>query len=243
MIWGLSLHGWEDAMRGSLAIVGVFGLLVGLATFFVVTLQREEIAESKSEFDKYKISAAADADAKIGVAREEAKAAASKAQADITKANAEIADAKRQTAVLEKETAQARAEQDRLKQLVIWRSIAPEKRAPLAAKLATRKETIKLMVVMNDPEAFAFASQLTTIFKAANWEAIAEAASWGNLLPENVLLPGPDNETVKLLREAFAEAGITFTTDSIRPPDASIVFEQKQTSATVVVGSKLGPFK
>lgn len=46
MIWGLSLHGWEDIMRGSLAIVGVFGLLVGVSTFFVVRLQREEIAAS-----------------------------------------------------------------------------------------------------------------------------------------------------------------------------------------------------
>lgn len=43
MIWGLSLHGWEDVMRASLAIVGVSGLVVGLSTFFVVKLQREEI--------------------------------------------------------------------------------------------------------------------------------------------------------------------------------------------------------
>ncbi len=43
MILGLSLHGWEDVMRISLAIVGVAGLIVGLSTFFVVKLQREEI--------------------------------------------------------------------------------------------------------------------------------------------------------------------------------------------------------
>ena len=55
MIWGFSLHGWEDVMRFSLAIVGVFGLIVGLSTWFVVKLQRAEIAESKIESDKYKI--------------------------------------------------------------------------------------------------------------------------------------------------------------------------------------------
>ena len=54
MIWGLSLHGWEDVMRFSLAIVGVFGLLVGLSTFFVVTLQREEIANSRTEVEQLK---------------------------------------------------------------------------------------------------------------------------------------------------------------------------------------------
>ena len=43
MIWGLSLQGWEDVMRGSLALVGVFGLIVGLSTWYVVKLQRHEI--------------------------------------------------------------------------------------------------------------------------------------------------------------------------------------------------------
>jgi hypothetical protein len=49
MIWGLSLHGWEDLMRGSLLVVGVFGLIAGLSTWFVVKLQRVEIAKSEIE--------------------------------------------------------------------------------------------------------------------------------------------------------------------------------------------------
>lgn len=52
MIWGLSLHGWEELMRGSLVVVGVGGLLVGLATFFVVALTREELAEARAVSDK-----------------------------------------------------------------------------------------------------------------------------------------------------------------------------------------------
>ena len=55
MIWGFSLHGWEDVMRGSLAAVGVFGLIVGLATWFVVKLQRAELTESKAEFESFKL--------------------------------------------------------------------------------------------------------------------------------------------------------------------------------------------
>ncbi len=169
---------------------------------------------------------------------------------DMTRVQHDAALAIERAAVLEKEAAKAneeaakaRAEQERLKSLVVWRSIEPDKRTPMVAMLATRKETIKLLVVMNDPEAFVFASQLTAIFNAAHWEAVAEAGTWGNLLPQNVLLPGPDNETVKLLRAAFTMAGVKFGTDSIRPPDASIVFESKPTSATVIVGSKLGPLE
>ncbi len=55
MIWGLELHTWEEIMRGSLVAAGAFALLGGLATWFVVSLQREELAESKMEFERYKL--------------------------------------------------------------------------------------------------------------------------------------------------------------------------------------------
>lgn len=80
MIWGFSLHGWEDVMRASLAIAGVFGLIVGLSTWFVVKLQREEITASKQEFDSYKL----ETEKKIS----EANAAGKSAKADAAKATA-----------------------------------------------------------------------------------------------------------------------------------------------------------
>jgi hypothetical protein len=55
MIWGLELHTWEEIMRGSLVAVGAFGLIGGLATWFVVSLQRGELAASKVEFERYKL--------------------------------------------------------------------------------------------------------------------------------------------------------------------------------------------
>lgn len=42
-------------MRVSLIVVGVFGLMAGLATWFVVKLQRAEISETKKESDAYKL--------------------------------------------------------------------------------------------------------------------------------------------------------------------------------------------
>lgn len=57
MIWGLSLHGWEDLMRASLLIVGVSGLIAGLSTWYVVKLQRAELAQSTRELEEYKSDA------------------------------------------------------------------------------------------------------------------------------------------------------------------------------------------
>jgi hypothetical protein len=75
VIWGLSLHGWEEVMRFSLALAGVFALIVGVSTYFVVTLQREEIAASRDEFERYKL----DAGAKISAANAEAASASQNA--------------------------------------------------------------------------------------------------------------------------------------------------------------------
>jgi hypothetical protein len=44
-------------MRASLAIVGVFGLIVGLSTWFVVKLQRAELTSSQEALEAYKIDA------------------------------------------------------------------------------------------------------------------------------------------------------------------------------------------
>src|SRR6266851_3627047 len=52
---GLSLHGWENTMVASLALAAVFAAIVGICTYCVVQLQREEIQASKDDFEKYKI--------------------------------------------------------------------------------------------------------------------------------------------------------------------------------------------
>lgn len=59
MFFGLSLHGWENWMVGSLVVAGAFALIAGLSTWAVVRLQRIEIAESKEDFDRYKLEAIA----------------------------------------------------------------------------------------------------------------------------------------------------------------------------------------
>lgn len=57
-MFGLSLHGWENAMVVFLLIAGFFALVSGVATWVVVRLQRMEIAKSEKEFEKYKLDTA-----------------------------------------------------------------------------------------------------------------------------------------------------------------------------------------
>jgi hypothetical protein len=56
-MFGLSLHAWENVMVGSLAFAAFAALVVGIATFAVVKLQRQEIAASKDELERYKLDA------------------------------------------------------------------------------------------------------------------------------------------------------------------------------------------
>jgi hypothetical protein len=55
---GLSLHGWENLMVGSLVFAAMAEAIVGVSTWAVVRLQRQELAGSKIEFDTYKLETA-----------------------------------------------------------------------------------------------------------------------------------------------------------------------------------------
>lgn len=56
-MFGLSLHTWENVMVASLAVAAVAAAILGIATFAVVQLQRQEISTSKDEFERYKLDA------------------------------------------------------------------------------------------------------------------------------------------------------------------------------------------
>jgi hypothetical protein len=52
---GFDLHSWEQWMLYSLAFAGVAAIAVFISTASVVILQRRENAESKAEFERYKL--------------------------------------------------------------------------------------------------------------------------------------------------------------------------------------------
>lgn len=55
LMLGLSLHAWENLMVGSLAAAAFVAFLVVVSTWAVVHLQRQELAASKDEFERYKL--------------------------------------------------------------------------------------------------------------------------------------------------------------------------------------------
>jgi len=153
MIWGLSLHGWEEVMRVSLAVVGVSGLLVGLATIFVVTLTREEVAESKRELEEYKL----DAGTKISAA----EAIGLTAKAEAAKANAQIAEASARQKEAELKLEQLR---DRMRQ----RHINGDQFLKILE--GRPKAPVEILFIKDDGEAFQLSLEIRDWLKRASWE-------------------------------------------------------------------------
>jgi hypothetical protein len=151
-MFGLSLHSWEDLMIFALAIVGAFGVLVGVATFAVVRLQRAEIASSKEEFDKYKIEAGE----KVSAAETVGKMA----QADIAKAHARMAEA------------DARAKEAELKLEQLRKDLGPRQfNRDLFIKEITGQPSarVEVMYLQDDPECFGLAQQIWQALEGGKW--------------------------------------------------------------------------
>src|SRR5690349_2390753 len=64
MWWGLSLDSWNNLIVVFLSIGAAAAVAVGITTYIAFQLQKQEAAEAKDEFDRYKV----DADKKIAEA-------------------------------------------------------------------------------------------------------------------------------------------------------------------------------
>jgi hypothetical protein len=148
------------------------------------------------------------------------------------------------TAQANEEAAKARAEQERLKGLVIWRSISDDAANGLATRLSARKAKITLAMVSNDPEAFSLTAQLQPIFERAGWDTVPMSGWWGKWLPIGVHIYGSDEEILKLLCDSFAAENLQFSTDAPpSDPDLGLIVPGPRPAVTVLIGSRLGPFK
>jgi hypothetical protein len=139
---GLSLHGWENSMVVFLIVAGFFALLAGAATWAVVRLQRVEIAESKTEFEKY---------------QQDSNERISAADARAAEAN-RIAEGERLARLkLEKEMA--------------WRSLDDAQRRKLIVAVRQfAGQVFDLVTYQDDPEAKNFANILAQALLDAGWK-------------------------------------------------------------------------
>jgi hypothetical protein len=184
MIWGLSLHGWEDLMRGSLLIVGVSGLIAGLSTWFVVKLQRAEIAQSALELTQYK----SDAAVKVEEARNEGVKAGEKAG-----------------------NALLRAEELRAANLLLEAQIAPRRLEPSQqqkianALVGFAGRNVAVVSYSLDVEGAVLCQQLMEVLQAAK---LPFSNKIGTISPLGsfalgVHVSGPDEELADALRKAL----------------------------------------
>jgi hypothetical protein len=141
------------------------------------------------------------------------------------------------------DAATARLEQERLKRLVVWRSIPTNAITEITRRLSIRQDAITLMYLANDPEVFLFSSQISHAFSEAHWEVFVKSVSWGNWLPIGVHVYGDAGEVLDLARATLRAANVPFDeAPPPRVPDMAIEFEGRPTAVTILVGARIGPF-
>src|ERR1700730_17440080 len=144
MLW-LNLHSWEELMLASLGVAGLIAFAVFMTTAAVVILTRRENAETKREYETYKLTV----EGQVAEAKREGIKAGETAGSALVRA-----------AELEKEAANAKLETERLKATVAWRSISPEIAASLEKILSETPGSVNLRYTDGDPEALFLAIQI-----------------------------------------------------------------------------------
>jgi hypothetical protein len=224
MIWGLSLQGWEDLMRGSLLVVGVFGLIAGLSTWYVVKLQRAEIAHSAIELEEYK----SDAAVKVEEAKKEG------IEAGKTAGNALV-----RAAELEREAATARLETEKLKAVVAWRTFSETQGKELEKVLSAKSGSVNLRWMDGDPEALFLAIQLSQILQKAHWQVAPGSLKPANGIMFGFVLPPVAGEDAQILREALTAAKVAFSAVPFSQQGASFNVSEIPGAPFLMVGSRM----
>lgn len=211
----------------SLGVTGLCALAVFITTASVVILQRREAAETKAEFEEYKLSV----EGKVADAKREGLEAGKIA------GNAVI-----RVAESEKEAAAARLQTEQIKQVVAWRVVPPENTIKLREALRKTPGKINLRYTSGDPESLFLAIQISRIFADASWQ-VAPGSETTNSITFGINLPDPSSAEMTALRLAFSEAGIPFSTAPIPDTSSSVGFNVSIISGApiLVIGSRPPP--
>jgi hypothetical protein len=222
---GLSLDGWNNVMLWCLAFVAIAAISVGVAQYVIIQLAKQEAADAKAEFDKYKLTV----EGKVADAKKEGIEAGKAAGNALVRA-----------AELEKEAADARLETERLKQVVAWRSISPEGASKLEKVLAVKPGSVNLRFTDGDPEALFLAIQISRILSKANWKIGMGASKLPNGILFGIAIPDATGDDIQTLREAFSSAKIQFSTDAI-PQGIELLTTTIAGAPMLHVGSRAPP--
>lgn len=224
-MFGMSLPGWENLMVGSLAIAAFAAAIVGIATWAVVKLQRQELASSQQELSLYKLETAT----RIA----EANAAGETAKEEAAKANKS-------------------AEGERLARVKLEQNLAPRRLVPgqqlaitvlLSQSPSIRGKTVRLESYGLDAEAAVLAFQIKDGLRGfvnVDDSGLMTRASGGSIAL-GVHVTGRDSELVKTLLNVLGAANLMVSPDEPFP-QGSISFgtaiPAAPPDATVFVGVK-----
>lgn len=210
-LFGWELHTWEDTMVIFLCIAAAVALIVGLATWQVVRLQRLALKQSEQAFEKYKLDAG----------QKTAEAMSSAADA-----NARAAEASERAEILKSQLA--------------WRVISEEVANKLTASLAANPGAVNVRYNDGDPEALFLAIQLSNIFGKAKWQVGFGAVKLNNAIAFGTLIPQGQSGHIKTLRKSFSDAGLPFSSEEA-PPIGVMFGSTVPDGPMLLIGSKPPP--
>lgn len=243
-MWGWIPQYGHTVFFWSTLVAAVFGG-VGIGATFISAMVAYELSEWASRDANERISntesaakrdietARAEADAKIGVAREEAKTEAEKAQV-------EIARARERTAALEREAAEAKRETERIKGVVAWRTLSETQSAKLIGALSAMKGSVNFRFTDGDPEAMYVAIQFQKIFTKAGWSAGLGGYKFFGAIAFGIILTEGANPEVNSIAAAFREANIPAARGPI-PPGGGFMTQEIEGAPIILIGSRPPP--
>jgi hypothetical protein len=204
-------HAWESAF--------FWGSIIGLILLGIMEVASHHAAQRKDELTEQQQT-------ETQRRHDEDMAALHLQAANLER---DAAEANESAAQANERAENTRLEQERMKQIVKWRTIDPADLNALIAELAKGSGEVDLGDIPGDPESEYFALKIIgDAFIAANrssdtlkWHA--HLRGWhGSAMFFGIAIPGPENEQVTILRRAFSAAHIEFSTEDL-PDETSPV--------------------
>ena len=214
-------------------VLGAILTAVSTMSLFWASAVRDKFADEQIQTAKRD---AAKATENAGVASAAAAVATERGNALAVKAE----QARTEQARLKVELEQERVARAQFESQFSWRVIDDERSAALLRKLSVSPKTIAIEYPPGDQEAAFLATQLIQIFKDAKW-TVAPRATPSPPLLFGLDVPGPHNDTTKMVVEAFSAVGIVPATADL-PIPGFFMGDPKQSGLTpdcrLIVGAK-----
>jgi hypothetical protein len=221
---GFDLDSWNNILLLFLSITAVAAAFVGLATYATIQLAKQEAADSKRDFEAYKLTV----EGQVADAKKEG------IRAGETAGNALV-----RAAQLEREAANARLETEKLKAVVAWRTISASENAAIERILSAKPGSVNLRWTDGDPEALFFAIQISQVLQRAHWSVASGSFKPANGILFGFILPPALGNDVQTLRDAFTAARLPFSAVPLPQQGMSLMVSTIPDAPFLMVGSRM----